>query len=329
MYIYLMYSGITWYNYLKSVAFAHGDLKAFMNNKETSLENAAGANVSSEEKKDGNVNRPNSLLIGTTKLPAFRGLFSKELSSPIYDGGEKLSKRSRKFTPPLYMEEANKEAFRSPDISPLPSLPLKNSQIDDNLSYFVECNTNTERIRSFRELLHQDVEKEDKSQSIQVSPLISKSKLKKCFGEDSAPIADSFECIVPNCKKRFKRKEHLQRHNRVHTGEKPFQCQVCLSYFSRQDNLNIHIRSHFKDNLSLSSPLSNPKKNEKSQSSPVPSSGSTTGSRLSGQRRNFSDIKLENNSEYPIVHVLSKQTECNKTENNGLELLLHAAKQNS
>jgi uncharacterized Zn-finger protein len=64
-----------------------------------------------------------------------------------------------------------------------------------------------------------------------------------------------YKCGAPNCTRVFKRKEHLQRHFRSHTGEKPFQCTVCNKYFSRSDNLAAHMKHHSKRNsLSNSDP---------------------------------------------------------------------------
>ncbi|KAF8251509.1 hypothetical protein K440DRAFT_463229, partial [Wilcoxina mikolae CBS 423.85] len=51
-------------------------------------------------------------------------------------------------------------------------------------------------------------------------------------------------CTVATCDMRFKRQEHLRRHERTHTDERPFVCDVCGKRFSRTDNLKSHRKTH-------------------------------------------------------------------------------------
>ena len=71
--------------------------------------------------------------------------------------------------------------------------------------------------------------------------------------ENGSPYSTkSYTCPVPNCSRLFKRLEHLKRHVRTHTQERPYVCEYCGRNFSRSDNLAAHRKTHDRSGSSQS-----------------------------------------------------------------------------
>ncbi|XP_016139125.1 zinc finger and BTB domain-containing protein 41 isoform X2 [Sinocyclocheilus grahami] len=71
------------------------------------------------------------------------------------------------------------------------------------------------------------------------------------FPEGLAPVIiqstnkKTLKC--PKCEKTFDRIGKYESHTRVHTGEKPFQCDICLQCYSTKSNLTVHKKKHDSD----------------------------------------------------------------------------------
>ncbi|OJJ05949.1 hypothetical protein ASPVEDRAFT_154056 [Aspergillus versicolor CBS 583.65] len=107
-----------------------------------------------------------------------------------------------------------------------------------------------------------------------------------------------------NCHRVFSKVEHLRRHQRAHTGERPFKCKHCGRKYARSDVLNRHVRHHHADSTD---------RNEASQS-PVESQDVRQANKTSRLNFNYDDADSGSRSpsnDSPTAHDTSTAEEPN------------------
>lgn len=74
------------------------------------------------------------------------------------------------------------------------------------------------------------------SEAEELSNHLEKSHLPKGKSE--------YHCYWKGCCRKFTQRQKMVRHLKVHSGYKPYKCQVCFKSFSSEDTLNQHMRTH-------------------------------------------------------------------------------------
>ncbi|CAG11507.1 unnamed protein product, partial [Tetraodon nigroviridis] len=157
---------------------------------------------------------------GIKQEPCFSDTCSQSFPTPLYNN----------YLPPPPMG-------LSSNLKPFPEHPQGSNQCDP-------LYTSSALPSTIDSILYSSLLPDSFAQSYPTRPAKSPRARKTPAASHGTAKEKPFACPMESCDRRFSRSDELNRHIRIHTGHKPFQCRICLRSFSRSDHLTTHTRTH-------------------------------------------------------------------------------------
>ena len=129
----------------------------------------------------------------------------------------------------------------------LPSLPIvtpkesptyiEDANDHNESAYYSEASSDTHSLNGSGPAYHSDRQNCRATPTASVTNTIDTLSNESCAGK-------SKKCQF--CPAIFKSNTDVKRHERIHTGEKPFECTICKKQFNRKGNMEKHLTTHYK-----------------------------------------------------------------------------------
>ncbi|XP_062991136.1 zinc finger and BTB domain-containing protein 41 [Elgaria multicarinata webbii] len=166
------------------------------------------------------------------------------------DISTRRSTRNRKC--PAKFDQSDNESGDVSDSNLDKATPGKENNEFSNESEDSGSEYNTEEDRQEEDTLEDDTESEEQSEKERDEDSHETDDLAGNISEGNIstyiPVIiqnSSKKCLqCPKCDKTFDRAGKFESHARVHTGEKPFECDICHQRYSTKSNLTVHRKNH-------------------------------------------------------------------------------------
>lgn len=122
-----------------------------------------------------------------------------------------------------------------------------NDEMNDGLRYVCQRLKCKKRFAT-REAVFEHM-KEHEDAKVYICPEVGCGRKYSRLGRLKIHLKTPYRCTYEGCSKAFTERGNLVVHMRIHTGERPFACNICDKKFRAKGALTDHLRTHSGEKL--------------------------------------------------------------------------------